>query len=138
MVQKTKGHILVVDDHVSWREFVRAVLEEESYQVSTASNYDDAVHLLDDVQFDAAILDVRLIDIQIYNVQGISLLRKIKKDRPNIKAVILTGYPDPDQKNKALELYGADAYLDKVLEGEPIDLDGFIELITGLVDRQHV
>jgi hypothetical protein len=52
-----------------------------------------------------------------------------------IKAIILTGYPDSEQKNKAIECYHAEGYLEKVPDGTPLDIDKFSQLIFGLLDE---
>ena len=136
MSDKQKGHILAVDDQENWLRLITAILEEEGYQISTASSYNEAAALLKSFSFDVAILDMRLIDSQSYNVQGIALLKELKRDSPATSAIILTGYPDSEQEDKALNIYNADAYIEKVPKEGAFDLDSFIQLLDGLVKRK--
>jgi two-component system, NtrC family, response regulator HydG len=136
MVTKKTGRVLVVDDHTNWLELVKAILEEHGHQVTTTSSYDEAVKLLQSTNFNVAILDMRLVDKQLYNVQGIALLKQIRETASETRAVILTGYPDPKQRDVALNIYKASAYIEKVPEGTTFDLDAFSELIQGLIDQK--
>jgi response regulator RpfG family c-di-GMP phosphodiesterase len=81
---------------------------------------------------------MRLIDSQSYNVQGMALLKEIKGDRPATGAIILTGYPDSEQRDKALNIYSADAYIEKVPQEGAFDVDGFVQLLESLVKRRHL
>jgi len=132
MIDKKASHILAVDDQENWRMLIKAILEEEGYRVSTASSYNEATTLLKDTSFDAVILDMRLIDSQSYNVQGMALLKQVKEDAPTTGAIILTGYPDPVHKDKALNTYKADAYIEKAPVVGGFDIAGFIQLVRHL------
>jgi two-component system NtrC family response regulator len=133
MAGKKRGHILVVDDHRNWRELLAALLESDGHEVMTAGSFQEGLRLLKAERFDAAILDMRLVDSSVYNIQGMALLREAKRLQPSIKAVILTGYPDPDQETRALHFYGADYYIQKAPEGQPFAVDSFSRLISELL-----
>lgn len=130
------GRVLVVDDHVNWLELVKTILGESGHQVMTTSSYNEAEALLRSGDFDVAILDMRLIDEEPYNVQGMALLRQIRESSSGTRAVILTGYPDVNQKEIALNVYQADAYMEKVPEGATFDLDTFSQLVQDLIDQR--
>jgi len=102
-------------------------------------SHSDAIRKLEKETFDVVILDMRLVDEETYNVQGMDLLKRLKKQTPNTSAVILTGYPDLSQKEKAIGEFGADAYLSKSFEGEDnsgidnFDIDAFSCLVANLM-----
>jgi len=130
--------ILVVDDYPNWRDLLQHVLEGEGYVVQVAVSHLEAITKLEKEKFDVVILDMRLVDAETYNVQGMDLLKRLKKKAPNTGAVILTGYPDLSQKEKAIGQYGADAYLSKSPEGKDnsgidnFDIDAFSDLVASL------
>ena len=131
---KKNNSILVVDDTDSWRELIITVLEEEGYKVYGASNFIDAKRLLGQHEFDLAILDMRLIDESVENVQGLAVLKEAKKIQPKIKAIMYTGYPDEEQKNKAINYYMADDFIEKVPDGIPLDIDLFCQKVFNLIN----
>lgn len=133
MITKRNDNVLVVDDLEGWRDLLAAILESDGYQVVTASTFEEARSLLEVKRFDIAILDMRLVDTSVHNIQGMDLLKEAKRLNPAIKAIILTGYPDPNQKAKALDFYGADGYLEKAPEGQPFDVDNFSEAVSDLL-----
>ena len=79
---------------------------------------------------------MRLVDDLAYNIQGMGLLQEAKKLQPAAKAVILTGYPDSAQRDKALNFYKADGYFEKAPEGEPLDIDQFSRIVFSLLDKK--
>jgi DNA-binding NtrC family response regulator len=125
--------ILVVDDHENWRELLVAILEADGHQVVTAKNSDEAQALLESNCFDAAILDMRLTD-SLFDIQGMHLVKEAKRLHPSIKAIILTGFPDEEQRVKALTFYGADGYFEKVPGGRPFRTDEFSQLISHMLE----
>ncbi|MDH5298699.1 MAG: response regulator, partial [Desulfobulbaceae bacterium] len=52
--------VLLVDDELSMREFLRILLEKEGYQAVTAANGEDALAALDKQSFDLIISDIRM------------------------------------------------------------------------------
>ncbi len=133
MDTKEKRHILVVDDMDSWRELITLVLRDEGYDVFSASNFKQAKELLTTQAFDLAILDMRLVDESVENVQGLAVLREAKKIQPSIKAIMYTGYPDGDQKEKALNYYKANDFIEKVPDGDSLDIDLFCAKVANLI-----
>jgi DNA-binding NtrC family response regulator len=132
MGQYRTAHILIVDDQVKWRNALQMILEQEGYTVMTASDFESACNLLDSWDFDLVTLDVRLVDDRAYNVQGLGLLQRIKRFRPETKVIILTGYPENIHEG-FLEEHKADALLLKVPEGARFDKIVFQQLVRTLL-----
>ena len=101
--------VLIVDDHVMFREGIRVRLEQEPNieVVGEASTAAEALTLLDETDPTIVILDIRLPD-----VSGIELARRLRKFRPDIKILVLSGY-DFDQYVRALTRVGIEGYLVK-------------------------
>lgn len=109
MISRVLGKVLIVDDQKNWRQVLRTLLELEGCEVSEAATYEEAKKQLKDTGFDLTVLDVRLIDHQIFNVQGLELLHFIKTNHPTTKTIVLTSY-DESAKNAESE---ADVLLSK-------------------------
>ena len=52
--------ILVVDDELSMREFLKILLEKEGYKVSTASEASSAIDLIRGQKFDLVLSDIKM------------------------------------------------------------------------------
>lgn len=79
--------ILLVDDDF---EFVRGMasrLRRDDFEVATCLSGAEALQKLSAELFDVAILDVRMPEMD-----GLTLLEEIKNLRPEIEAILLTGY----------------------------------------------
>ena len=126
--------ILVVDDQPNWRELLTEVLGGKGYQVKAVECAEEAKAFLNNQYVDLAILDMRLIDDQTGNLEGMRLLREVKALHPTMKAVILTGYSEEKQKIKALDYYKADGYFEKAPGGQPIEIDNFAKAIVDLLE----
>jgi PAS domain S-box-containing protein len=82
------ARILVVDDDRGVREFVASGLTSFGYEVVEAA---DAREALDIVGRDAAI-DLLLIDYAMPEMNGAELLCHVRRQRPHLKALFITGY----------------------------------------------
>ena len=97
--------ILMVEDDESNRLLTYLELsEEKSWHIISASNGQDAMILFDAEQPDIVTLDIKLPDIK-----GSKLLREMKKKRPQVPIIILTGY------DRHPDVSEADAYIVKSL-----------------------
>ncbi len=101
--------VLIVDDHPMILEGLRTLLAEEKDMEITGlcANAIDAVASIKKNTPDVALLDINLPDIN-----GIDLCRKIKSEFPSVKAIGLTTYSDRSYVNSMLSA-GASAYLIK-------------------------
>jgi signal transduction histidine kinase/ActR/RegA family two-component response regulator len=82
--------ILVVEDDQATREGVKEVLEILNYQVFVALNGEAALELLE--QTDHA-FDLIITDIVMPGIGGMSLYKSLRKQYPEVKIMMMTGYP---------------------------------------------
>ena len=80
-------------------------------------------------------MDLLILDIKLKKLNGIEVLEEIKRVRPEIKAMMLTGYPSLETALKAKEL-GAQAYSVKPIENE--ELEETVDRILSLPDDRIV
>jgi len=117
--------ILVVDDDESIRSTVKAILEEEGYQVDLASTGQEAIQKTKENKYNVALLDIRLPDIE-----GVELLGLLKEGIPRIRKIMVTGYPSI-QNSVAAVNKRADAYLIK-----PVDPDNLLAVVEEQIKLQ--
>ena len=102
--------IIVVDDHASVREGLRAFLDSQSdlEVVGAVSNGNDVLTILNS-GFEAEVL---LTDYYMPVIDGLELIRQALSIRPSLKVIMLSTHPMKSLKEKALAA-GAKACLDK-------------------------
>lgn len=99
--------ILVADDELSMREFLKILLTKEGHEVICAADGEEALAL-----FQAHPCDLLVSDIKMAKVDGLELLRKVKEFRPNMAVVMITAYGSPEDAIAAMKA-GAYDYLTK-------------------------
>jgi PAS domain S-box-containing protein len=99
--------ILIVDDDPDIRESLGDMLRHEGYLVESAGSGEDALQRVQQMRFDAAILDIHLPDLH-----GLSVLKVLTELDASLPVIILTGDATADNTIGALSK-GAFAYLTK-------------------------
>ncbi|MBI5574307.1 MAG: response regulator [Elusimicrobia bacterium] len=102
--------ILAVDDEIEILKFIEKALTKNGYFVKTTTNPFEVVDILKNDDFDIAIVDLRMPDID-----GMKLLEIIKKDFPEIEVLIITAHATIETAIECLKK-GADDYLIKPFE----------------------
>ena len=106
-----KGKILVIDDETTMLETLSSFFGNRGYQLMTATTAEAALKLIKEEQPSLA-----LIDIKLPGMNGLELLKVIKKDYPGVKTFVVTAFDE--ENKKAAEQIGCDAFFAK-----PIGLD---------------
>lgn len=109
--------VLVVDDHTLIREALRGVIAdlESNAAVLEADNTQQAMHLI----ADNSDLGLVLLDLNLPDRDGFSVLVELRERHPEIAVVILSGVQDRDSVVKALDL-GAVGFIPKTGQREVI------------------
>ncbi len=107
--------ILIVDDEAEIRKQLSSFLSSKGYYTEDAAKGKDALTKVRDTQFDLALLDFRLPDMN-----GLELLKKIKILSPNTAAIIITGYSDvriavKSVRSGAFDYVTKPLYVDEIL-----------------------
>lgn len=95
---KTKN-ILVVDDDNLINMDLKKIITADGHDVVTTTSGVEATKLIEDSNFHLVFLDLMLPDMD-----GLEVLKVIKEHKANLPVVIITGYPDSELMNNALEL----------------------------------
>ena len=109
---QSKFSCLLVDDDPNIISLLESLFKDTSYQIYTAMNGKSALSLMEKVRIDAT-----LIDLVMPEMDGITLLKEIKKDHPETMAIMLSGYGCVESAVKAVKL-GAVDFLEKPVSPE--------------------
>ena len=102
-----KNKILVVDDEAHICDLFHKVLSKEGHEVSIASNGKKALEITKKERPNLVLLDLKLPDID-----GIEVLRQLKKIRKDIMVIMITAYGTVKTAREAMKL-GAYDYISK-------------------------
>jgi two-component system response regulator HydG len=122
-----KARVLVVDDEESHRIMLRAVLKEEGYDPTEASDGLEAVKAVEQEPFDLILMDIRMKEMD-----GIEALTEIRKISPLVPVLIMTAYASVKTAVDALKA-GAFEYLTK-----PLDIEELKILIEKALEFYHL
>ena len=131
MMNENKQRILAVDDDPDIIEYVRAVMEDAGYEVSSATNSAECLQKLEEFAPDLVILD-----IQMPGEPGFYTLRKIKENLKtcDVPVIILSGASErlgiTFGTQDMYDFLGRqpDAYLEK-----PVDPATLLKTVEGLL-----
>ena len=102
-----KMKILLVDDDKFIRDNFSERLKNNKYEVSSAEDGEEAIEKIASDDFDVVITDIRM-----PKVNGIEVLKFIKKNKPKIKVIVMSIFVSQEVINEVMEL-GAYQYIDK-------------------------
>lgn len=105
MEKKKLKSILIVDDEEVMRGFLGDVLEE--YEISTASDGDEAIEMLAKEKFDLIITDMKM-----PRVSGEEVVKFAKGKYPEAKIIVISGYSSLMSVSNTLDR-GVNAFLSK-------------------------
>jgi len=124
-MENTQPQILLVEDDPALQNSIIEILESQNHFVAIAKTGHEAIEKTQKKFFNIVLLDIKLPDMD-----GIDVLSEIHKLNPEMKKMIITGYPSIDNSIKALNL-GADAYLIK-----PVKPNLLLSKINELLKKQ--
>ncbi len=120
------ARILIVDDDENIRTVLKAILEDEGYNVDSVGTAKSAIEKTRRNFYNVALIDIRLPDME-----GIELLAKVKDTTPRMRKIIITGYPTLQNAVEAVNR-GSDAYILK-----PFDVNKILETIAKQLKEQE-
>jgi PAS domain S-box-containing protein len=123
--QRYCGHLLVVDDESSVREFMRELLEGRGFSVILAS---DGFEALGKLEAAAEPVDVVITDQTMPRVTGLELAALLHVRRPGLPVVLYTGFSEDVSAERA-RAAGIRAVLAK-----PLNVPELFETVLRLID----
>ncbi len=99
--------ILVVDDELSMREFLKILLEKEGYRILTAADGAKALDIAEQNTIDLVVSDIRM-----PGISGLELLAALKGKNADLPVIMITAFASPDDAVTAMK-NGAFDYITK-------------------------
>ena len=127
-----KAKILVIDDDASLRRVLEYNLQQEGYEVLTASSGDEGLRL-----FATANPTLVITDMKMPGLDGLQVLKAVKEQSPETLVMIITAYGTVDVAVEAMKL-GAYDYITKPFNRDELKLTvGKALRFTGLADENR-
>ena len=117
--------LLIVDDEIDVREFAKRFFAKRGIDVHTAIGGTEALKIIDEEKPDLVLLDV-----QMEEISGIEVLKRLRGAQNNIKVIMVTGAEDLEIVNQANSL-GVKGYVHKPLVLEELEKIVLAELNIG-------
>jgi DNA-binding NtrC family response regulator len=122
-----KKSVLIVDDEKNIRLTLSQALEALELQIDTAINGEEALAKLEGRHFELILLDLKM-----PGMDGMEVLRRIRRMHPDIKVVIITAHGTIESATEAMKL-GAVDFIQKPFAPREIR-----ELVTKVLDRDKI
>lgn len=123
--------LLIVDDEIDIREFAKSFFMKREIEVFTAGGGAEALEIIDRDQPDLVLLDV-----QMEEISGIEVLKRLREAKNDIKVIMVTGAEDPSIINEANSL-GVRGYVHKPLVLEELEKIVLFELNKSSAHREN-
>ena len=116
--------LLLVDDEKAFVNVVAKRMSKRNIDVTQANSGTEALQALRKADFDVVVLDLKMEDMN-----GIEVLKLLKKMDPDLCVVMLTGHGSEEAAREGIEC-GASDYLTK-----PCDFDELVDKIKTICKR---
>jgi len=117
--------VLLVDDDEDLVVTLSQRIKKRNFESDFALNGEHAIELIHN-----QVPDVLVLDLRMPGMDGFEVLRQVKKTKPDVQVIILTGYGTLEDRLKALSL-GAFELLDK-----PVAIDELISTIKAAYENR--
>jgi len=117
--------LLIVDDEKGINNLLSTMMREQGYMVETAQCSEEAL-----LKLEAYPADIVISDVMMPKMNGLELLKKIKKQYPDIQVLIITSYGSIENAVKAMKLGAFDYVL------KPLDFNLVQMLIEKIVTQK--
>lgn len=108
--------ILVVDDEEIVGESCKRILEEEGYEVETALSGEEAFRKMKESPY-----DIVLTDLKMPGIDGMEVLKTIRKDYPDTIVIMITGFATVETAVESMKL-GAFDYIPKPFTPDEVSI----------------
>ncbi len=121
--------ILIVDDEKDIRELIADILKDEGFTVRLAGNSDDCMAEINSEPPSLMILDIWLKDSRM---DGIDILKTVKRDNPDVPVVIISGHGNIEIAVAAIK-QGAYDFIEK-----PFNIDQLMVVVTRAMETSRL
>ncbi len=122
-------NILIVDDEKDIRDLIGDILKDEGYSIRLAGNSDDCMAEINDEVPSLMILDIWLKDSRM---DGIDILKSVKRDNPDVPVVIISGHGNIEIAVAAIK-QGAYDFIEK-----PFNIDQLMVVVSRAMETSRL
>jgi DNA-binding NtrC family response regulator len=123
-----EGKIVICDDEKEILRYLKKILHSHGYAVDT---YTEGQTLLDRLETDTAYMPALLVqDINMPGINGIEMLKTVRKVRPDLPVVIMTAFGSIDSAVESIKL-GAYDYITK-----PFPIEKLLGVLDKVLERE--
>ncbi|WP_026674152.1 response regulator transcription factor [Alkalihalobacterium bogoriense] len=124
--------VLIADDEIIIREGIREVVSWESINLKVVDEAEDGEEALElAVQHD---IDILLADLNMPIMNGLTLIKAIRKQLPNCKIIIITGHDEFRYAQEAVRLNVTDYIMKPV---DPLQLTAVLEKVSLQLEKEQ-
>ena len=103
-----RGKILIVEDFADWQDLLKGILQREGHEIEAVGTAQAARQYLAETSgLDLAILDIRLVETDESNEEGMRLLAEIRRDHPFTCVIMISGHGTMELQRKAFREFHA-------------------------------
>ena len=124
---QSQANILIIDDEETMRDSCRQTLSRDGNRVEVAEDGSKGLSLLGTESFDLVILDLKM-----PGLSGMEVLKRIKKDDPEVVVIVITGYATVESAVEAMKR-GAYDFIPK-----PFTPDSLRVIVKRALDRREL
>jgi DNA-binding NtrC family response regulator len=122
------GHkLLIVEDDKKMREALHQIMRNEGYIVESAQSGEEALRRVKEKGFDMVLSDIKL-----PGIDGIEVLKAVRKYKPDISVVLITAYGTVDSAVRAMK-EGAEDYVTK-----PFDMEEICLVVKKVIEKRNL
>ena len=118
------ARLLLVDDEVEILDALTEHLEHEGYAVARAVDGEEALRKVQNERPDLVLLDIRM-----PGINGLEVLRRLRRDHPRVPVVMLTGLDDEALGRSTLQMGAVDYIL------KPFDLGHLSRVVLAAIGK---
>ena len=122
-------NILIVDDEKDIRDLIGDILKDEGYSIRLAGNSDDCMAAINEEVPSLMILDIWLKDSRM---DGIDILKSVKRDNPDVPVVIISGHGNIEIAVAAIK-QGAYDFIEK-----PFNIDQLMVVVSRAMETSRL
>ncbi len=115
----TAKRILIIDDELFLLRTISRLMKAWSYDVDVIDSGLEAVQQIEKSIAEGNMYDLIFVDISMPEIDGLTVIKNIKKEFPDLLCVIMTGFADEKLKFSAFEA-GCDSYLQKPFDPDEL------------------
>lgn len=119
--------ILIAEDDSESRQLLTEYLKQAGYEVLGINNGEDALSIIHKQN-----IDVLITDLKMPKLDGMTLLSQVKREKPSVSVLVMTGYASVNTAVKAMKL-GAEDYITK-----PVNLEELRIQIYKAIEKQAI